>query len=63
MFIFSYLISYVIIYLYRCRTLQNLNLLPLTSRKNYLSWTLDAEVHLEAKNLGDTIKNGNQASP
>ncbi|KAL4653140.1 hypothetical protein ACB092_01G281200 [Castanea dentata] len=26
------------------------------SSKNYLSWTLDAEIHLEAKNLGDTIK-------
>ena len=32
------------------------------SSKNYLSWTLDAEIHLEAKNLGDTIKVGNQAS-
>nr|XP_023919902.1 uncharacterized protein LOC112031443 [Quercus suber] len=32
------------------------------SGKNYLSWTLDAEIHLEAKNLGDTIKVGNQAS-
>ena len=32
------------------------------SGKNYLSWTLDAEIHLEAKNLGDTIKDGNQAS-
>ena len=33
------------------------------SGKNYLSWTLDAEIHLaEAKNLGVTIKDGNQAS-
>ncbi|KAL4625929.1 hypothetical protein ACB092_05G059500 [Castanea dentata] len=32
------------------------------SSKNYLSWTLDAEFHLKAKNLGDTIKVGNQAS-
>ena len=30
--------------------------------KNYLSWILDAEIHLEAKNLRDTIKVGNQAS-
>ena len=27
-----------------------------------MSWTLDAKIHLEAKNLGDTIKVGNQAS-
>ena len=33
------------------------------SGKNYLSWILEAEIHLEAKNLGDTIINGNQASP
>ena len=33
------------------------------SGKNYLSWTLDAEIHLEAKNLGDANKVGNQASP
>ncbi|KAL0003014.1 hypothetical protein SO802_016795 [Lithocarpus litseifolius] len=32
------------------------------SGKNYLSWTLDAEIHLEAKNHRDTIKVGNQAS-
>ena len=30
--------------------------------KNYLSWTLDAEIHLVAKNLEDTIKVNNQAS-
>ena len=30
------------------------------SGKNYLSWILDAEIHLEAMNLGDTIKDGNQ---
>ena len=33
------------------------------SGKNYLSWILDAEIYLEALNLGDTIKDGNQASP
>ena len=32
------------------------------SRKNYLSWILDAEIHLDAMNLGNTIKEGNQAS-
>jgi len=32
------------------------------SGKNYLSWILDVEIHLEAKNLRDTIKVGNQAS-
>ncbi|KAJ0454673.1 hypothetical protein HanIR_Chr15g0742771 [Helianthus annuus] len=30
--------------------------------KNYLSWVLDAEIHLNANNLGDTIKEGNKAS-
>ena len=30
--------------------------------KNYLSWILDAEIHLDAMNLGATIKEGNQAS-
>ncbi|XP_024164095.1 uncharacterized protein LOC112171093 [Rosa chinensis] len=33
------------------------------SSKNYLSWALDAEIHLEAQNLGPTIKEGNSASP
>ncbi|XP_024178482.1 uncharacterized protein LOC112184451 [Rosa chinensis] len=33
------------------------------SGKNYLSWALDAEIHLEAQNLGPTIKDGNSASP
>ena len=26
------------------------------SSKNYLSWILDAEIHLDAINLGNTIK-------
>ena len=30
--------------------------------KNYLSWILDAEIHLEANALGGTIKDGNNAS-
>ena len=30
------------------------------SGKNYLSWILDAELHLDAMNLGATIKQGNQ---
>ena len=32
------------------------------TRKNYLSWILDAEIHLEANALGETIKDGNNAS-
>ncbi|CAL9025326.1 unnamed protein product [Prunus brigantina] len=32
------------------------------SGKNYLSWINDAEVHLKAMNLGETIKEGNEAS-
>ncbi|XP_056697413.1 uncharacterized protein [Spinacia oleracea] len=30
--------------------------------KNYLSWALDAEIHLDGKGLGDTIKEGNKAT-
>jgi len=30
--------------------------------KNYLSWILDAEIHLDAMGLGDTIKDKNDAS-
>jgi hypothetical protein len=29
---------------------------------NYLSWILDAEIHFEAMNLVNTIKEDNQAS-
>lgn len=32
------------------------------SGKNYLSWTLDAEIHLEVMNLGNTIKAVNNVS-
>ena len=32
------------------------------SIKNYLSWIRDPEIHLDAMNLGATIKEGNQAS-
>ena len=30
--------------------------------KNYFSWILDAKIHLDAMNLGNTLKEGNQAS-
>ncbi|XP_022024230.1 uncharacterized protein LOC110924536 [Helianthus annuus] len=30
--------------------------------KNYLSWVLDAKIHLNANNLDETIKEGNKAS-
>ena len=30
--------------------------------KNYLSWILDIEIHLNTMNLEATIKEGNQAS-
>ncbi|XP_052878841.1 uncharacterized protein LOC128285373 [Gossypium arboreum] len=32
------------------------------TRNNYLSWVLDAEIHLDAKGLGETIKEGNEES-
>ncbi|XP_021753369.1 uncharacterized protein LOC110718744 [Chenopodium quinoa] len=31
--------------------------------KNYLSWVLDSEIHLDAKGLGETIKEANEATP
>ena len=32
------------------------------SKNNYFSWILDAEIHLEAMNLGEAIKEENNAS-
>ncbi|XP_009759843.1 uncharacterized protein [Nicotiana sylvestris] len=32
------------------------------SGNNYLSWVFDAEIYLDAKSLGDIIKEGNEAS-
>ena len=32
------------------------------SGNNYLSWILDVEIHLDASNLGETIKENNSAS-
>ena len=32
------------------------------SDKNYLSWILDAEIHLDAMNFGNTIKERNTVS-
>ncbi|KAK4354742.1 hypothetical protein RND71_026936 [Anisodus tanguticus] len=32
------------------------------SGNNYLSWVLDAEIHLDVMGLGDTIKENNEAS-
>ena len=32
------------------------------SGKNYLSWILDVEIHLDVMNIGNTIKEGNTAS-
>ena len=31
------------------------------SKKNYIFWILDVEIHLDAMNLGAIIKEGNQA--
>ena len=33
-----------------------------SSGRNYLSWVLDAEIHLDAMGLGDTIKEENKTS-
>jgi hypothetical protein len=32
------------------------------SGNDYLSWILDVEIHFETMNLGNTIKENNQAS-
>ena len=43
--------------------LSNLEFVALDiSGKNYLSWILDAEIHLDAKGLGETIKVGNKST-
>ena len=43
--------------------ISSLNFIALDiSSKSYLSWILDAEINLEAANLGETIKEGNQRS-
>ena len=45
------------------RNLTNLEFVALDIfGKNYLSWILDAEIHLTAMNLGNTIEEKNQAS-
>ena len=33
-----------------------------SSGKNYISWVLDAEIHLDSMGLGDAIKNKNTTS-
>ncbi|XP_056685788.1 uncharacterized protein [Spinacia oleracea] len=43
--------------------LTKLEFVPLDiTGKNYLSWVSDAEIHLDAKDLGETIKQGNKAT-
>ena len=43
--------------------ISSLNFIALDiSSKNYLSWILDVEINLEAANIGETIKEGNQRS-
>ena len=43
--------------------ISSLNFIALDiSDKNYLSWILDAEINLDATNLGKTIKKGNPRS-
>ncbi|KAM1080156.1 hypothetical protein ACFX1Q_015619 [Malus domestica] len=32
------------------------------TRNNYLTWVVDTKIHLEARNLGETIKEENNAS-
>jgi len=72
-FFFRYFHSIIYIFIYFILTniyfilsMSNIAKLEFTaldiSGKNYLSWILDAEIHLDAKGLGDTIKQGNQAS-
>ena len=33
------------------------------NENNYLSWQLDAKIHLQFKKLGETINEGNKMSP
>ena len=43
--------------------LTNFNFMALDiSGRNYISWILDAKVHVTFMNLGETIKEGNKTS-
>ena len=62
-YIFYFINIVLIISDRKCPISQNLNLLPLIFRARIiLSWILDAEIHLDAMNLGNTIKGENTAS-
>ena len=56
----------VLSYIWSYLTMSNLTKLEFValeiSWKNYLSWILDADIHLDAMNLRVMIKEGNQAS-
>jgi hypothetical protein len=57
---------YLILDIFLSKIMSNLTKLEFValdvSDNNYSSWILDAEIHLEAMNLGNTIKEDNQAS-
>ncbi|CAN1147030.1 hypothetical protein LINPERHAP2_LOCUS15620, partial [Linum perenne] len=51
------------IYVYSMSNLTKLDFVALdVTGNNYLSWVLDAEIHLQANALGETIKDDNEAS-
>ena len=60
-FYFTILLSYLIFFIiYNCIIMLNLAKLEFVALditgKNFLSWILDAEIHLDANGLGNTIK-------
>ena len=56
----------ILFYIYNFQIISNLAKLEFValniSGKNYLSWVLDVEIHLDVMNLENTIKEGNDAS-
>ena len=56
----------VLLYIWNYLTMSNITKLEFValdiSGKNYLSWILDAKIHLDAMNIGAMIKEGNQES-
>ena len=56
----------ILFYIYNFQIISNLAKLEFValniSGKNYLSWVLDVEIHLDVMNLENTIKEENDAS-
>lgn len=60
---FYFLITYFSFLVFAMSNITKFEFIALDiSSKNYLVWTLDAEIHLDTINLRNTVKEGNKAS-